>query len=1085
MSHSASLRRRAGLFASSSLIVASASVAFSMGLTVLAPSVAMAADECGVPAANGAAPDTFNCPGVVYPTGIIYPTTAGDLTLVLQEEATGAVRTTTGGIQVIGLPGDDLALNRALVVGNAGLGDPVIVNTLGAGISFTSLDSNIGIDLSDVDAGDAGIVVTGSTSGIVATTGGAGNVSVVLSNGTVTGQAGDGINVTAGALGTINVAHGAAVINATNTAPLGVAAGIYATGGSATTISGTGAINANGTYQGLGIVAIGDGAMNINQTGAITANGTYAWGVYARGTAGNSISITTGAINVTQTGAVLAGGDGISAYTTGAVTINSGAISTTGKFTDGVFVGGVFGIAGNTIVNTGAITTTGVDSDGVDVGAHGSIAITTAAITVGGANSNGVEATTDLSTVAVTTNGAVNANGLGSNGLFVRGQTGVTITTNAAVTANTNAINSAVTGPGNATINVGAASVVRAPGTTPLNAAIQVESLSGSTTTINNAGTIRSTNATVAGAAGDLAIQGVVGNVTVNNTGRIDGRMNFAGLTGTNRAQINVTGAGNWHTTGLTTLSGGNDVITNSGLISTLGTTTIDFAADTGVAPRDVFNNSGRLVAGETAGAATLNLTGLETFNNFGAIFFGSLNGGTTSDGETNDRIVMTGTGGGTAFVGSGGSVLAMDVNLGVTGQGSCAAAVIADCLSLPGGTVSGSTGIRINNTNTGPGGLNTAGITLVEAGAITPGSLIIDPSSANYVTRGGAGAIDTGFFFYRLIPQGTTRAALVSAPDAEAYEFVQLGGVASDVWHLTTGTWHDRQADLRDGFKGEGDRAGVWLKIFGEKTERDESASFDSLGTVFTFDTSFEQNTAGLVGGVDLIGGSSDNGGWLAGLSIGYVDSDVTFNETNTLYSLEGMTGGIYGSFVSGGWYVDANISGNWLDVEYNTPNSTPGVTYSETGSIDSLGAQIETGWRFPIGSTGFIEPMGSLSWVSTSFDDVTVPGGTVEIDDVDSLRGSLGLRVGMTNQFTGFRVQPSLYAKVWNEFSGDASTTFNNTGAPFTVDDEFSGTFADVGGQLNLFSDGGLTAFVNGGYKWNSDFNSTTVKIGFRYQF
>src|SRR5206468_3297319 len=118
--------------------------------------------------------------------------------------------------------------------------------------------------------------------------------------------------------------------------------------------------------------------------------------------------------------------------------------------------------------------------------------------------------------------------------------------------------------------------------------------------------------------------------------------------------------------------------------------------------------NSGTVIAGETTGASTFTLTGLETFNNSGTIFFGSLNGGTSSDGQTNDRIVMTATGGGTAFVGSGNSLLVFDANLGVTAQTNCAAAVTADCLSLPGGTFGGVNRIRVNNTATLPSGLNT-----------------------------------------------------------------------------------------------------------------------------------------------------------------------------------------------------------------------------------------------------------------------------------------------------------------------------------------------------------------------------------------
>jgi hypothetical protein len=1087
MFDSTRLRRRLGLFASSSLVAAGAIIG--AGAVSLTPATAMAADECGSPAANGLADDVLVCAPGTYPTGIVYPTTAGDLTLAFDETAAGAVVTTTGGVQVNGLLGDNITLIRTLgAAGSEGTGDLTVVNTAGNGVTVLSPDSDITIDLTDVDTGDTAMSITGSTNGLVAISG-AGNVSVTLSNGTVTGEAGNGVAVAAGPAGAAVVNLGGATVNATNTGAGNNAYGVSVTGGTVN-VTGTGAVNATAGNFAIGVYASSPGAIVINQTGPITSTATtgYAWGVYAINTGGTSINITTGSITVNQAGGVLGGGKGISAYTTGAVTINSGAITTSGLYADGIFVGGVFGIAGDTtIVTTGAITTTGAESDGIDVGSQGTVSITSAAITTSGANSNAIEAVSDLSTVTVTTNGAITANGTGSTGILASGQTGVTISTVGAVTANVNAINSTVTGAGNGLINIGAASVVRAPGTSGANAAVQVQTLAGNITSINNAGTIRSTNATVAGAAGDLAIQGGGGSVNVNNTGRIDGRVNFAALTGTDRAQINVSGAGNWHFTGTSTLSGGNDLVTNSGLIASSGTATLDFAGDTGTAPRDVFTNSGRLVAGETTGASTLTLSGLETFNNSGSIFFGSLNG-TSSDGQTNDRIVMTATTGGTSFVGSGTGTLFMDANLGVTAQANCAAAVVADCLSIPGGTVSGTSRIRITNTNTGPGGLNTAGIVLVDAGptgTIGSGVFTLDTASTGYVTRGGAGALDTGFFFYRLAPLGAGQVGLVSAPDAESFEFVQFGSAASEIWHLTTGTWFDRQADLRVALDS-GDRGGGWVRMFGDRLEREESASFTSGGTTFAFDTGYEQNTAGVIGGLDLIGGAGDGSGWLAGVSVGYVDSDVKFNETSSLLSLSGLTAGVYGSYVSAsGFYVDANVSGNWLDADYSVPNITPGLSYVEAGGVDTWGVQVETGWRFGFGETAFIEPMATLSWASTSFDEMDIPGGSVEFDDIDSLRGSIGLRTGMTFQMAGFQVQPSVYGRYWNEFEGDEGTTVNNTGTPLLVQDDFGGAWGDVGGQLNVFSDGGLTAFVNAGYRWNDDISGTTAKVGFRFQF
>lgn len=1353
MSSTNQRRGRAVLLATSSL--ASAGVALlSAGFVALAPGAALAANECGDPSANAGAPDALVCAPATYPTGIVYPLTNGDLTLTLQDDAGGSVVTTTGGIQVAGSLGDSLTLNRASTA--AGTGDPSIVNTAGFGIGMTSGDSDITIDLSDVDAGDAPIVVTGSTSGIVATSGLTGNVSLTMGNGEVTGQAGDGVDLTAGAGGSATANLGAANITASNTALGANSYGVAVTGGTGMTVTGSGTITATGDNYAVGIIAAGDGPITINQTGSIVANGTYGWGVYALGTAGGTIDITTNNVTVNQTGGLLGGGKGISAYTTGAVTINAGTTSTTGLYADGISVGGVFGIAGNTTITSGSVTTTGANADGIDVGAHGviditsasisttgatsngieadsdlsnvvirstsisatgagsigiaatgqtgvdissgsitagatgidataatgnvlitgtggtitgnagdgidavattgsatvnlgttavvsnntavganaygvsvtgatgmtvtgsgaitatgdnyaigviasgngpivinetgtitangtyawgvyalgtagdsisittsniqvnqpggvlgggdgiiayttgavtinsgtihttglsangifvggpalspfgiagntvvtsgsitttgansggirvgahgSIAITSGAITTTGANSYGIQAASDLSSVAVTSTGAISATGTGSAGIIAIGQTGVTVTANGNITANTNAISTTLNGAGAGVINVGAGAVVRGAGTTA-SPTILATTLTGQTTTINNAGTIRSTNATVAGAAGDLAIRGVGGNVVVNDSGRIDGRLDF---TAADRVAVNTTATGSWHLTGTSTLSAGNDTVTNAGLTAASGTAIIDFGADTGVAPRDVFNNSGRLVTGETTGASTLTLAGLETFNNSGTIAFGSLDGGVTSDGQTNDRIVMTATGGGTSFVGSGSSRLVLDANLGVTGQASCAAATVADCLSLPGGTVSGTTSIRVHNTNLGPGGLNTAGIVLVDAtgGSIGATSFVLDPGSSNYVTRGGAGALDTGLFFYRLVRLGTTKEALVSAPDQEAFEFVQLGAAATDAWYATSGSWFDRQADLRNtvGSLSDGTHSAVWMRILGQQSERDSSQDYNSLGTTFTFDTSYEQNTSSLIAGADLLGGGSGSMSWVIGANIGYVDTDVTFNASPTVASLEGPTYGVYGSLMAGPWYLDASVNSNMLDLSYQMP--TLGTGMKTSGSVKSTGFRVEGGYRFDLGGDFFVEPMASIAMVKTSFDSLTVPGGSVDLADVDSARGSLGVRAGTLVTFDGFRLQPSLYGRVWDETKGDSRTTLNNPGLPIVVDDGFDGTFGDVGGQLSVYSDGGLTAFVNVGYKWNEDYRDTTANLGFRWQ-
>src|SRR5256885_918021 len=88
---------RASLLATSAI----AAIGFAApAALVLAPTAAMAANECGTdPNANGAAADVVVCPPATYPTGITY-TTNGDLTLTLQESAAGAVNSPNNGLVV-------------------------------------------------------------------------------------------------------------------------------------------------------------------------------------------------------------------------------------------------------------------------------------------------------------------------------------------------------------------------------------------------------------------------------------------------------------------------------------------------------------------------------------------------------------------------------------------------------------------------------------------------------------------------------------------------------------------------------------------------------------------------------------------------------------------------------------------------------------------------------------------------------------------------------------------------------------------------------------------------------------------------
>jgi len=614
-----------------------------------------------------------------------------------------------------------------------------------------------------------------------------------------------------------------------------------------------------------------------------------------------------------------------------------------------------------------------------------------------------------------------------------------------------------------------------------------VNNAAGGLTTLNiGANTVvRSTDNTITG-YDDNAIRGVGGSVIVNNAGRINGRVSFSGLTG--NVVFNNSSVTSWHTTGASTFSGGADVLNNTGAIFTNANgvaTSFDFGAGA-----DTFTQAGLLVVGEpTLGASTLTITNLEAFNNSGRIVFGS--SGTTltavSDGQINDSILAAGA----TFTGSGGSLLSMDANLGATTQTSCAVLAAADCLSLTGGSTLGSTSILVNDVSPNPfGAFNPVGMVLVDvSGAGSTAATHFSLNTASDFWRADLnspdGVLDKGLFFYDLTLNLNKQHVLVGLPDSEAFEFTTFGAALTSVWQTTTGTWFERQADLRTQLPSLDDSgSGVWMKISGAAAERDRIQGYDLFGVSYDFDTSYEQNTISLIGGLDFMGGGAGKA-WVVGGQIGYVDSDVSFDNSPTVTSFEGMTFGIYGSYVSGPWFVDAIVNSNSLDYDHQAITLAPVGSNIFSGSVDTLGFQVEGGWSVPIGANGFFEPLGSLSYVTSSIDEVDVPGATVEFDDVTSLRASLGGRLGLNADHGTFSSKWALVARYWNEFEGENDVTFRSAGPAFTLSDDFSGSFGELGATVNVFgSDDRFSAFLNLGTKFQDDYQSVDGSLGIRWR-
>ena len=224
-----------------------------------------------------------------------------------------------------------------------------------------------------------------------------------------------------------------------------------------------------------------------------------------------------------------------------------------------------------------------------------------------------------------------------------------------------------------------------------------------------------------------------------------------------------------------------------------------------------------------------------------------------------------------------------------------------------------------------------------------------------------------------------------------------------------------------------------------------------------------------------------------MLGVQGGYVDSNLRFKGSSSRVNAQGTTLGVYASYLMGGFFIDGIVNGNFLSMDVSMPSlGVSTAPWTTSGDGRTWGGQLEAGDQVPIGAASFVEPVASLSYSRTSFDDLVIPGGVQLIDDTDSFKGSVGLRLGTSASYQYYKIKVALEGRVWDEFDGDTSTTLVIPSGPnFGNVDELDGVYGEVKGEAALFATGNaLSAFLNAGVKWKSHYQSTTVTAGFRYQ-
>lgn len=430
-------------------------------------------------------------------------------------------------------------------------------------------------------------------------------------------------------------------------------------------------------------------------------------------------------------------------------------------------------------------------------------------------------------------------------------------------------------------------------------------------------------------------------------------------------------------------LSEGGDVLSNAGEFLTAGTSAFG-AGDDRIA------NAG-LVALQD-GATAMAFDGLERFDNGGRI--------SLANGATGDVFSLDGT-----LHGAAGNTLAVDLD--VVGHA-------LDVVEV--GALSGTNALELNLVGSGSL-LGMDGLRVLTSDAAQTGDELV--LAANSRNRGFVGfrlAYD-GIDSWRLDTDLTDSAYLAGAVPAGARDLWRQGA-QSVATHLTA--THD-QADAH----------GAWVQAVG--------GDFEGTSTFAHAQGSRELEWQGDHHGLQL-GAETTFGTWRAGVTGGFGKASMDLGGAEET-RLDSVNAGLYAQWASDGWFGNALLRAERLDVETDWAS----IGLQEQGDGSTVGLALEGGRRFTPGRA-WIEPYLRLSWIDVSLPEQDGSAGDLHWEDAATGSGELGLRLGVADGWHGIR--PYAAMSIARDFGGGDVTVYDTGFEQVRVSDEGERAFGRFAG-------------------------------------
>ena len=253
-----------------------------------------------------------------------------------------------------------------------------------------------------------------------------------------------------------------------------------------------------------------------------------------------------------------------------------------------------------------------------------------------------------------------------------------------------------------------------------------------------------------------------------------------------------------------------------------------------------------------------------------------------------------------------------------------------------------------------------------------------------------------------------------------------------------------------------------AWGRVIGVTGERNGSNS----GILGSRGPDYDYKIYGLQSGVDLYrranaNGSMDHAGAYVAFGRATADVDHLDGRSAGQAAMNGVTlGGYWTHIGKEGWYVDAVIQGTRYDVDNG--RSPAGYNLDTRGF--GFATSLEGGYPFRLNDEWVIEPQAQLVFQNVNLNDANDGAAKIRFNDVDSLRGRLGVRLARTVELDpgpdGKRVATTwLRASLVNEFLTNPTTEFSsqNGYVPFRADMKGASV------QLNLGADVGVKRNVS----------------------